>query len=325
MSAPYDNLPPDEALREQAVAWHVRLSSDAAEGDDWLAFEDWLAQSPQHLRAYESVEAVWSDLDQVTPAPTVVAFKPRAVQRPLAWMGAIAASLVAAVVIAVSLGSGQPPTETFRTAQGERRIVALSDGSHITLNGGSSLTATLGRRERRVVMADAEAVFDIAKDPKRPFLIQAGDREVRVVGTEFNVLHHAGEVRVTVRRGVVEVRPAGHPAAPPVARLVKGQGLTHRVDQAGDSVTTADPDAAFAWTEGRLVFHGETLAEVAKTLNRYVATPIEVAPDARAVPVTAILNLGPEDEMLRTLTAFLPVQSQRSGDSIRLSLRRGAR
>lgn len=325
MTAPSDNLPPEGTVRDRAVAWHVRLSSDAAEGDDWLAFEAWLAESPEHLRAYEAVEQVWSDLDQVTPAPAVVALKPRPTRRPVAWLGAIAASLIAVIFLGTTLWTGMPSTQGFESAPGERRVIALSDGSRITLNGGSRLTARMSRSERRVVMADAEAVFDVAKDPGRPFLIQAGDREIRVVGTEFNVLRHAGVVRVTVRRGVVEVRPAGTSQGPPLARLRKGQSLSHREGGTRDIVTTTDPDAVLAWTDGRLVFQGESLSEVAVTLNRYLKTPITVAPDAASLPVTATLAVGPDDEMVRTLSAFLPVQADRLPDSVRLSLRHPAR
>ena len=323
MSAP--TKPSEESLRDAAVAWHVRLSSDAVEGDDWLAFETWLAESPDHLEAYEAVEGLWAALDQVTPAPSVLPFRSKPKRRPGAWWGAIAASLVAAVVVGATLWTGQPTTESYETARGAPRVISLADGSRITLNGGSRLSATLGHHERRVVMADAEAIFDVAKDPSRPFLIEAGDREIRVVGTEFNVLHHAGEVRVTVRRGIVEVRPGGAPQSPPLARLQKGQSFSHRQGQPGDRILVADPETAFAWTSGRLVFRGESLADVAATLNRYVSVPIVVSPNARDLPVTATLNLGDEDEMLQSLSAFLPVQSRRAGSSIELELRRPAR
>ena len=56
-------------------------------------------------------------------------------------------------------------------------------------------------------MADAEALFDVAHDVRRPFLIGVGDRQVRVVGTEFNLRHRDDQVDLTVRRGIVEVRP----------------------------------------------------------------------------------------------------------------------
>lgn len=323
MSAPV--LPFDESLRDAAVAWHVRLSSDVADGDDWLAFEAWLAASPHHLEAFEAVEGLWDALSKITPAPTVLAFKPKSRNRPGVWWSAIAASLVAAVVVGATLWTRQPTPETFQTAKGETRVITLSDGSRITLNGGSRLSASLGRHERRVVMADAEAVFDVAKDPDRPFLIEAGDREIRVVGTEFNVLHHGGEVQVTVRRGIVEVRPGDTPQAPPLARLQKGQSLVHREGLPGDRILTADPEVAFAWTTGRLVFQGKRLEDVAGTLNRYVSVPIVVLPSARDIPVTATLDLSDEDQMLQSLSTFLPVQSRRNGSRIELELRRPAR
>jgi transmembrane sensor len=331
MTGPSDRSPIPDAVRERAVDWHVRLGSDEADDRDWLGFEAWLAETPLHQRAYEAVEQLWSDLDDLAPiaASNVIPLTPklRPARRPAPWMGAVAASVLAVIVIGggfggASLWAGRPRTETFDTAVGERRVVALADGTHITLNGGSHVTATLGRHERRVVMASAEAVFDVAKDPARPFFIEAGDREIRVVGTEFNVLHQGGDVKVTVRRGVVEVRPKGAPAAQPLARLTKGQALVHREGQGDDTVAVADPDAAMAWTTGRLVFQGERLSEVAATLARYGGRPIEVAPDARDMRVTASLNIGSEDAMVRSLSEFLPVQVERRTDSLRLSLRR---
>ncbi|CAN7196319.1 FecR domain-containing protein [Phenylobacterium sp. LjRoot225] len=339
MTGSSDRSPIPDAVRERAADWHVRLGSDEAGDADWLDFESWLAEDPVHLQAYELVEQLWSDLDALAPlaaspqAPspppaniTPLLPKPRARRTPV-WMGAVAASLLAMIVIGgtfggVSFWANRPRTETFDTAIGERRVVALADGTHITLNGGSHLTATLGRRERRVVMASAEAAFDVARDPDRPFFIEAGDREIRVVGTEFNVLHQDGDVKVTVRRGVVEVRPKGAKSAPPLARLTKGQSLTHRKGQAADAVGAADPDAALAWTTGRLVFQGEPLSEVAATLARYGRRPIEVAPDARNMRVTASLNIGSQEEMAHSLSDFLPVQVERRTDRLRLSLRR---
>jgi transmembrane sensor len=344
MTGPSARSPIPDAVRERAAAWCVRLGSDEADDADWLAFETWLAENPVHLQAYEAVEQLWSDLDALKPvaaapqaapqaagelAATVIPLtpRPRPTRRPPAWMGAVAASLLAIIVIGgtfggVSYWAGRPKTEAFDTAMGQRRVVTLADGTHITLNGDSHLTATLGRHERRVVMASAEAVFDVAKDPDRPFFIEAGDREIRVVGTEFNVLHQGGDVKVTVRRGVVEVRPKGAPGAQPLARLTKGQALSHRVGAGADAVAAADPDVAMAWTTGRLVFQGERLSDVAATLARYGRRPIVVTPEARDMRVTASLNIGPEDEMLRALTAFLPVQIDRRTDSVRLSLRR---
>jgi transmembrane sensor len=320
------HIPADQALRDRAVEWHVRLASDAATEADWLAFEAWLAEGPAHGQAYDAVEAVWSELAGAPAlAPAVAPFRSRRRVRIEAWIGAIAACLVVAVALGVGLRASGPPAQAFQTARGERQVVILADGSRVTLNGDSRITVRMADHERRISMAEAEAAFDVVKDPKRPFLIEAGDRQIRVVGTEFNVLRRAGEVRVAVRRGVVEVRPAGAPSGPLLARLHAGEGLVHREGKGGDSVAAADIEAAFAWTEGRLIFRNEPLAKVVTVLNRYVETPIVVAPDAAGIRVTAALELETEDAMLRRLAAFLPIRVERGSQAVRLSLRQGSR
>ena len=138
-----------------------------------------------------------------------------------------------------------------QTAAGQTREIALADGTRIRLNAASRITVSLDRDARRVQMADAEAVFDVAHDAKRPFLISVGDRQVRVVGTEFNLRHRADLVDLTVRRGVVEVRPADAPQAPPT-RVTVGQEFVHTAGEAGSILKVSDSDQAFAWTGGQL-------------------------------------------------------------------------
>lgn len=313
----------DEALRDQAIAWHVRLASDAAVEADWLDFEAWLAASPAHAAAYEAVEGLWADLDSL-PAPmaagaNVMPLRRRPRGAVLAWATGLAASLLVVAAAGYSFTDIGVPTQTFRTAHGERREVVLDDGSHLILNGDSTLTIRLGRRTRQVRMAQAQAVFDVAKDPARPFVITAGERQVRVVGTRFDVLSRDGAVRVTVQRGIVEVRPSAAPGAAPLARLTVGQTLTHSPGASADTVGRTDPEADLAWAEGRLVFRQSRLADVVRVLNRYATTPIVVADDARDLPVTATLVIDRDEVMAQRLCEFLPLTLERRGGVLRLS------
>lgn len=323
MSNGLDDRARSEAARERASEWHVRLMSEDALDADWLAFETWLAEDPRHQAAYAAVEQVWADLD-AAPAEARVNVAPmRPRPRPRRRWGAVAGLAAASLAAVIGLGLYLDPakTEVFETPVGQTRQVALADGTRIILNGGSHLEARIGRRERRVRMADAEAVFDVAHDADKPFLIDASDRQVRVVGTKFNLLSHQGEVQVAVDRGVVEVRRADAPDAAPIARLTRGMSLSHAPGQ-GDRVGRTDPEAALAWTTGRLVFQGEPLEAVARTLERYGATPIVVAPDAANLPVTAVLIIADQDDMLQGLSDFLPVRIEHGSDRVRLSLRR---
>ena len=318
----------EHLVAEQAAAWFARLQGEDAGGDDWLAFEGWLAV-PAHAAAYQAVEALWLALED--DAPTIQAALdtvatpmsaprralPRRVSagRPtrrtwLAAAGALAASLVVGVFTVANWPAPVDPTQTYRTAAGELRDIALADGTHIKLNGASSLSVRLGRDARRVEMADAEATFDVVHDPQRPFLITVGDRQVRVVGTEFNISHHAGQTALTVRRGVVEVRPVGSADAPPT-RLVVGQQLRHRDGHTQSSVSAVEPDNAFAWTQGQLIYRDAPLSEVAADLSRHFARPVRAADAATgAMRFTGVLVIDNEDAVLRRLEAFTPVNAE---------------
>lgn len=328
----------DEATLEAAASWLVRLQGADATGDDWLAFEAWLAEAPSHLAAYERVERLSLDLDgdaaalkdAFAPAPTAPPFAvgqpaPRRDlrQRQLTrrrWMmtagGAIAAGLAGVLVLHPSLAPTPWTADAvfYEAPVGQTRNVRLADGTQVQLNAGSRISVQVDRATRRVQMADAEATFDVAHDATRPFLIRVGDREVRVVGTEFNLRRRDGRLVLTVRRGVVEVRPIGDANATPT-RVTVGQQLVH-VDGADESILRqADADEAFSWTADRLVYRDAPLSEVAADLQRRYAKPIRVA-DAETgrVRFSGVLTLDDQADVLRRLTAYTPVEAQRSAD-----------
>jgi len=320
----------EKEIRDQAADFLARVHAEDASEGDWLDLEAWLSASAAHRDAYDRAEALWAELDDgrlaiaagleddASPA-NVVGLPARPTRRrSLRWIAAAAAVVAVCLIGSLFLISLQisPKTETYATRAGETRAITLDDGTRIDLNGASSLTVRMGRTERRVVMAQAEASFDVAHDTNRPFLIEAGDSEIRVVGTEFNVGRHAGRTTVTVRRGVVEVKPRTGADAP--ARLARGSQLTV-VDGDGPAVVRAvDPDEAFAWRSGRLIYRDRPLAEVAADLSRRFTIPVTVAPDAQAVRFTGVLVLDNEDAVISRLEALAPVIADHTASAIKL-------
>lgn len=334
----------DDAVAKQAARWFVRLHDDDSTREDWLAFEVWLAEAPEHHGAYERVEEAWVDAEAAGPALMIGAARPggsaatpdlqprsvgSSVQRPgqrrgagrppaasrRAWIAgaaALAASLAVAVV-AVDQWPGAAPGETFITPQGQTRKVTLADGSHVWLNAGTRIDVRLERKARRIQLADGEAVFDVAHDAARPFLISTGQREVRVVGTEFNLRQRDGDFDLVVRRGVVEVRPAGDPIARPT-RVAAGHRLAAPRGTPGVLSATA-PDAAFAWTQGQLIYENAALSTVAADLTRSLGAPVRVADAATGqVRFSGVLALDDKAAVLRRLEGFAPVRIEASGD-----------
>ena len=330
MSGERDEDRPTE-VAEAAAHWFARLQDEAGTGDDWLAFEQWLAASPAHAAAYERLEVLWVELDDMADevksaldAPVSLgAYRTARPDRGLSRRGWLAAGAGLAASIAIGVGvTNWPttPTETFATAAGQTRQVVLADGSKVWLNAGSTMAVRYERRARRIQMADGEAVFDVIHDPQRPFLIDTGDREVRVVGTEFNLRQRGDDFALTVRRGVVEVRPVGAAGTP--TRVPAGQHLTHTAGTPGTVLTTIDPNAVFAWTQGQLVYSNAPLTAVAADLSRSLGTRIEIADAATGrIRFTGVLEIEDTNAVLRRLEAFAPVRAERVRGAILLRRR----
>jgi transmembrane sensor len=322
-----------ELAAHEAAAWFVRLQDEAAGGDDWLAFETWLRAGPANGEAYDRQERLWVSLDadkpeivramQASPATPVAGLRrPRAAAaHPTrrAWIAAgaaLAASVAVGVFVTGQWPAAPPAAQAYRTAPGELRTIELADGTHIKLNAASSLSVALGRDARRVTMADAEAVFDVAHDPKRPFLITVGDREVKVVGTEFNLRRRDGRTALTVRRGVVEVRPAASPNAEPT-RLTVGQQLIHKDEVGVSTVSAVEPETAFAWTNAQLIYSDTPLSEVAAELSRRFAKPVRIAdPQTGKIRFTGVLVVDDQEAVVRRLEAYTGVTADTSATEV---------
>lgn len=321
MNADADQMAAD-ALRDEALGWLVRVQSDAATAEDWAALTDWLEASEAHQSAFEAAELLSAEITEraaeiAAAAPRtaqVIALRPRRLAPFFAALTAAAAALVVAPMVWRSY-EGAPVT--YSTASGETQDVALADGTHIRLDGASKLTVRLGWTARRVEMADAQATFDVAHDPSKPFLISVGDQQVRVVGTEFNIRHYDKAVVVSVRRGIVEVR---QPAlgAQPIARLTKGQELRHNEGAAQSTRAEVNPDAAFAWTQGRMVCEERPLSEIVGDLNRRYPTPIRLGPAAAGLRFSGVLELGDQEALVRRLAGYLSLRVVRTGREITL-------
>lgn len=306
----------DDARREDAAAWVVRLEAGDLGEAEAAAFDAWLSASPANAAAFDAALAVSHAyaaaadevalaISQRRPAPA----RPTN-RRALVGFGLMAAAAALAVVVVPEISG--PETQTYATAKGERRTVELADGSTVDLNGGARMSVSLGRDGRRVTLAEGQAVFDVAHDARRPFTVAAGDRTIRVVGTQFDVRRLGGKVSVTVARGAVEVRPADG-AAGKAYRLHPGQRLDHVEGAAATRVAIAEPDEVLAWRSGRLVYRQQPLSDVIADLNQQFATPIRLDdPILAATPISGVLVLDDQDAVIRRLALLVPISAVRS-------------
>jgi transmembrane sensor len=215
----------------------------------------------------------------------------------------------------------QPQAErrTLATGLGEQYRATLGDGSLVELNTATRLAVDLAPEERRVVLASGEAVFDVAKDPERPFIVETKLASVRAVGTTFSVRIDRG-LEVLVSEGVVIVDRDGQP----LARV--GAGERYSVAASGGAHTKAEPPdeigRALVWREGKVAFAGETVLEAALELNRYNKVKIEVRdPAVGAMRLGGYFRATDPEGFATAMEQALPVDAHREGETITLSAR----
>ena len=315
----------DAARKGDAADWLARLSGPESDVETATAFDAWVSD-PANGRAYDRALSVMLEIEAA--APRIVEALDEAAPRRRAnlsrtWMAVGGLAAAAAIAVAVTpLSVIIPETLTYATAKGEHRTIKLADGSTVELNGGSRLIVTLRRNVRSLSLPEGEALFDVAPDKSRPFLIAAGDRMVRVVGTRFDVRHIGSDLSVTVERGLVEVRPSDG-ARGQVYRLHPGQRLdTHLAATAAApaaQLSETDPLAVESWRTGRLIYRDRPLGEVVADLNQQFSRPIVLEDPALAtMRVSGVLVLDNEEAVTRRLALLAPIKALPSSQGVSL-------
>ena len=307
---------------QEAADWLTRLQRPEVDETDWLAFDAWLCE-PGAQEAYDAIQAVDEEIFQRGSAVRGALVEPRraAARRSLTidwrWLGGLGVAGAAAAVAVVVAPWGEllpQPDTLYATAKGQNRAIQLADGSHIDLSTDSHLSVRLEKDARRVTVHDGQALFDVAHDADRPFLITAGDETVRVVGTRFDVRRRDGQLAVTVLRGLVEVSTDG--AETPV-RLRPGQMLEHVEGASGVVVRNVAAEDQVGWRSGRLIYRNQTLGRIAGDLNHYFDRPLRLEGENTAnLRFSGVLIVDGQDAMVRRLTSLMPISATPTDDSI---------
>ena len=294
MNADYALLSADDA--EQAAAdWLARLDREGllsgpvdvdALCDARHDFDVWVNAEMGHRVAFLRAATAWSRAERLAALKTHEAIPRRSIlQRPVVQMLAAAACIAMAILVVIPLGlfeaaPGQPEPLHYQTARGEMKTLTLEDGSVLTLNTDTSVDITFSDDKRQVALIEGEVFFDVAKAPERPFLIDAGEGQVRVLGTSFGIERRQGVVEVAVSEGTVWVGSAAHADT---SESILTPGMIGYASANGVIVETSDVaavDQRLLWREGRLRFDDTPLRDVAAEFNRYNTIQLVVTDEA---------------------------------------------
>lgn len=266
-------------IDDAAAGWVVRLDRGLSPAEQ-EALDAWLGEDERRLGAFARLRAL--SLHTERSAGLGSSFRPEkfAEEAPassrrrfiqFAAGGGLGAVAAACGGVWFAFGAGR-----YSTRKGQTQVIALGDGSVITLNTESAISVRYSRRLRAIDLLAGEALFDVAKDPARPFIVNAGLARVRAVGTRFTVRRlEQAPVQVLVQEGVVEVRAA---ASKPIVRVSANMRATvaETLPVAAAPVVPAEVGRELSWRQGRLSFEGEPLAQACAEFARYSDTRIVI-------------------------------------------------
>ena len=332
---------PDFRSREldlAAASWDVRLRSPTCTERDRAAFKAWRDANEAHQESFARLQLALGALRQAADHPQVRALRERAelaerrinVRRIImnvmaAGVAAIAITIALSVVIhrepasiaqgpaALRPDSSEPSTaeHAYSTGIRERRTLVLPDGSSATLNASTRLETVWLPHERRIRLVSGQALFRVAKDPTRPFIVTVGDRTITALGTEFDVQLDADRVRVTLIEGRVAVRGLGRAASQPAIELTPTQQLV-AIDGDAPTVHVVDVARSTGWADGQVFFTDEPLPAAVAEMNRESSREIVIGdPSLAEYRVNGMFRSGNQDGFVGAVTAYYPIDARK--------------
>ena len=185
---------------------------------------------------------------------------------------------------------------TYTTAIGEQRSITLADGSTVELNSRSKIRVAYHDRERDIQLLSGQALFHVAKDHTRPFIVHTNTTNIRAVGTQFDVYQKHNTTVVTVVEGKVAVIPGN-------GREIRGSAHDGSSATSGSAAPSPTPGESAAQTQ-----HGSA----APPLTPALSVDGEGPHPLRAVPAGSTFSESSEK-----------VEEERKSDSLSSLPRQG--
>ena len=352
--------------RRKAAEWLLKLENPDVSAAELLRWEAWLKQSARHRQAFLEIEhfsrrmiRYRAELKEI-PIPSVsegdvqegvkedlagggnagqvgaslrsawnrLPLSPIGIRRAL--FATIFSAGLASLAYVLSSNIPNPAEEaamrSYQTAVSEHRSVVLPDGSAIEMGGKSSLSVNFSARQRVVMLESGEALFQVAEEEKRPFVVIAGAGTITALSTVFNVRRDADRVVVTVTEGRVEVKRTPQGSAGSSQSGASGRQPTITTIGVGDQAIVSgkglsvvefnDPATITEWQTGHLQYLAEPLRYVVTGVSRYSAREfIIVDPEIGDLLFTGSVYQDQTDDWLEALETVFPLDVTHAGEN----------
>ena len=299
----------------EAAAWFLKIRDNEMSEAEFAKWRSWLSLSSEHARAFDDVAKLWNECDALDSIQENSFVQENGIRETTSltghsslrwgfgWIGSVGvrpamATGMAAIVFVLGAAGIRLWSESeitaapvFETVVAEHRAIELEDGSKVILGAMSRISAHYSETRREVILHNGEALFEVEKNPNRPFAVIAGVNTVEAIGTAFNVNIGGSDVTVTVVEGKVQIGPISVSAKQrlkmnndifgndqeiqPIV-LKRSQSVEYTHDGDFQDIEIANLELATSWRYGRMNFMSEPLKDVIVNVNRYTTREIVI-------------------------------------------------
>ena len=278
--------------------------SDRLSPKEWEEVREWMSESPEKRKPFLLLQKVWfSSVDSLEEGHRLSKdgayehFFARAghlngpirreKQRKTVWQMAAVVALLLATFAIFHFGGKQEENisliaDTHITApSGSRVETTLPDGTIVWLNTNSRLTYSqdFGVQERRVYLT-GEGYFEVAHNEALPMIVHAGDMQINVIGTKFNVRNYTGDSEITVSLVEGKISITNNFEQGEEIMVEPDQKLFFNRESGNIHLTDIVASYAIDWIKGYLFYDEELLSDIVKDLERHYDVQIIVHPNA---------------------------------------------
>lgn len=328
------------SIEDEAVAWHVRLTSGTCSDSDIARHMEWMLEDPEHLAVYERVaeafhatgkheHGVREAFSGDTPVAAVHAPWYGKLFSGWSWPQAVSATAAAVALLFFITGTQNPFYDDRATSQyttsttNEVRTLKLADGSRVSLFANTEISVAFGDAARNIDLIEGRAFFDVVSDADRPFYVNTGSRQVKVVGTRFEVVRTQGFDRISVNEGLVSVETIDDNDVSNAPLLIEpGVSALYKPDAKTPVITEVSVENVGAWKDGILTFREAQLTDVANQIGQlFPETVLTIDNTAGQVPFSGTLVISDAETMARQLADFLSLDVTLDAGHITLNSR----
>lgn len=334
----------DKTRRKTAAEWCLRFAHGPVQLEQQIALQQWLDEDRRNFEIFQGMAAIWQAVPDVADAPELISARADALEamrgpelkpwqkitKQYRIITAIAACLLLLTISSFHFLVDQ--NLVYHTEIGERRLLALDDGSKVSLDAATRIEVAFSDQRRSIRLLSGRAKFDVAKDPRRPFTVSAGGRMVLATGTAFSVELMHSRMRVILYEGNVAVLEDGPSDQPPrhielVAKhiaadkvLEPGTMMIAALDEPLARIEPVDLRRSLSWEGGQLTFSDEPLSIAADTINRYSDKKVVIDDHAiGSLVINGAFNAGDTDAFVEGVSALYNLRVTREGIAIKLS------